>query len=176
VPFWPQQSGGTQENSRRAGTENTAGIVGTAAALELAAEQRQTFNEHCQRLSKRLVDGIISRIERVRLNGHATQKLPGHVSLCFEFVEGESVLIHLDFLGVAASSGSACTSASLDPSHVLLAMGVPAAIARGAVRFSLGLANTEEETDFVIVSLVQIIKQLRAMSPLTPEKLRARLQ
>ena len=173
VPFWPQQSGGTQESNRRAGTENVAGIVGTAAALELAAEQRQTFNQHCQRLSQRLVDGIMSQIERVRLNGHPTQKLPGHVSLCFEFVEGESVLLHLDFLGMAASSGSACTSASLEPSHVLLSMGIPAAIARGGVRFSLGLGNTEEEIDFVVSSLVQIIKQLRAMSPLTPEKLRA---
>ena len=173
VPFWPQQSGGTQESNRRAGTENVTGIVGTAAALQLAAEQRQTFNQHCQRLSQRLIDGIMSQIERVRLNGHPTQKLPGHVNLCFEFVEGESVLLHLDFLGVAASSGSACTSASLEPSHVLLSMGIPAAIARGGVRFSLGLGNTEEEIDFVISSLVPIIKQLRAMSPLTPEKLRA---
>ena len=173
MPFLSQQNGGSQESNRRAGTENVPGIVGMAVALELAAERRQTYNQHCQRLSKRLIDGIMSRIERVRLNGHPTQKLPGHVSLCFEFIEGESVLLHLDFLGVAASSGSACTSASLDPSHVLLAMGVPAAIARGGVRFSLGLDNTEDEIDFVVSSLVEIIKQLRAMSPLTPEKIRA---
>ncbi len=176
VPFLPQQAGGSQESNRRAGTENVPGIVGAAVALDLAAERRQSFNEHCQRLSQRLIDGIMSKIERVRLNGHPTQKLPGHISLCFEFIEGESVLLHLDFLGVAASSGSACTSASLDPSHVLLAMGVPAAIARGGVRFSLGLDNTEEEIDFVISSLVEIIKQLRAMSPLTPEKMRAKIQ
>jgi len=175
VPFLPQQSGGSQESNRRAGTENVPGIVGTAVALDLAAERRKAYNKHCQRLSQRLIDGIVSQIERVRLNGHPTQKLPGHVSLCFEFIEGESVLLHLDFLGVAASSGSACTSASLDPSHVLLAMGVPAAIARGGVRFSLGLDNTEEEIDFVISSLVEIIKQLRAMSPLTPEKMRANI-
>lgn len=173
MPFLSQQNGGSQESNRRAGTENVPGIVGMAVALELAAERRQTYNQHCQWLSKRLIDGIMSRIERVRLNGHPSQKLPGHVSLCFEFIEGESVLLHLDFLGVAASSGFACTSASLDPSHVLLAMGVPAAIARGGVRFSLGLDNTEDEIDFVVSSLVEIIKQLRAMSPLTPEKIRA---
>jgi cysteine desulfurase len=176
VPFLPQQTGGSQETNRRAGTENVPGIVGAAVALELAAERRQSFNQYCQLLSQRLIDGIMSKIERVRLNGHPTQKLPGHISLCFEFIEGESVLLHLDFLGVAASSGSACTSASLDPSHVLLAMGVPAAIARGGVRFSLGLDNTEEEIDFVISSLVEIIKQLRAMSPLTPEKMRSHIQ
>ncbi len=173
VPFISQQTGGSQENNRRAGTENVPGIVGAGVALVLAAERRQEYNQHCQRLSQRLVDGIMSKIERVRFNGHPIQKLPGHISLCFEFIEGESVLLHLDFLGVAASSGSACTSASLDPSHVLLAMGVPAPIARGGVRFSLDLDNTEEEIDFVLTSMVDIIKQLRALSPLTPEKMRS---
>lgn len=173
TPFMPQQNGGTQEGLRRAGTENVPGIVGTGVALEMAAELREEHNQYCARLSQRLIDGIKSKIERVHFNGHPTQKLASHVSMCFEFIEGESVLLHLDFLGVAASSGSACTSASLEPSHVLLAMGIPAPIARGGVRFTLGPGNSEEDIDFVVSSLPQILKQLRAMSPLTPDKLRA---
>ena len=173
TPFVPQQAGGSQEGNRRAGTENVAGIVGTGVALELAASRLEEHNRHCGRLSQKLIDGVKSQIEKAYINGHPTLKLPGHASLCFEYIEGESVLLHLDFLGVAASSGSACTSASMEPSHVLLAMGISAPVARGGVRFTIGMDNTEEEIDFVLAHLPGIIKTLRAMSPLTPDKMRA---
>lgn len=166
TPFLPQMSGGTQERNRRAGTENVAGIVGTAVAMELAVAGREETSRRLAALRDRLMAGIEGSLEGVRLNGHRTRRLPNNVNFCFEFVEGESILLNLDFLGIAASSGSACTSASLEPSHVLLAIGVPAELAHGSVRFSLGPESTPEDMDYVIRALPGIIQRLRAMSPL----------
>lgn len=170
TPFLSQQQGGTQERNRRAGTENVAGIVGTAAALKLAVEKRESNSQHCQRLRDRLIEGIRKRIEGAILTGHPEKRLPNSASFCFEYVEGESILLQLDFLGIAASSGSACTSASLEPSHVLLAMGYSHEIAHGSIRFTFGPDNTEEEVDRVISVLPGIIDRLRAMSPLAKGK------
>lgn len=170
VPFLPQIQGGTQERNRRAGTENVAGIVGTAAALKLAVEKKESNRKHCQALRDRLIKGIQEKIKRALLTGHPEKRLPNLASFCFEFVEGESILLQLDFHGIAASSGSACTSASLAPSHVLLAMGLPVEIAHGSIRFSMGPENTEEEMDKVVSLLPGIVDKLRAMSPLTKGK------
>ena len=166
TPFMPQQSGGAQERHRRAGTENTAGIVGTAVALRLAVENIEHNRHHCQSLRDRLMEGITAKIKGAPLNGHPTLRLPNNVNCSFDYVEGESILLNLDFAGVAASSGSACTSASLEPSHVLMAMGVDAQRAHGSVRFTVGPDNTEEEIDYVLSILPGIIEKLRAMSPL----------
>ncbi|MBI4301240.1 MAG: aminotransferase class V-fold PLP-dependent enzyme, partial [Chloroflexi bacterium] len=166
TPFMPQQTGGGQERHRRAGTENTAGVVGTAVALQMAAERKDSNSAHCRRLRDRLIQGIQSTIDRSRLNGHPTQRLPNNVNFAFEFVEGESILLNLDMAGVAASSGSACTSASLEPSHVLIAIGLSAEIAHGSLRLTVGIDNTEEEIDYVLSLLPGIVAKLRAMSPL----------
>ncbi|MGE5588310.1 MAG: cysteine desulfurase NifS [Clostridia bacterium] len=157
--------GGGQERNRRAGTENVAGIVGLAKALELAAAEMEREMERVSRLRDRLVQGVMSRIGHVRLNGHPTRRLPGNASFCFEFIEGESLLLNLDMLGVCGSSGSACTSGSLEPSHVLLAMGIPHEVAHGSLRLTLGRYNTEEEVDYVLGHLPGIVEKLRAMSP-----------
>lgn len=166
VPFLPQQTGGAQERNRRAGTENVAGIVGTGVALKLAEENREANNEHCRRLRDHLIEGVKAKIEHSHLNGHPTQRLPNNVNLCFNYVEGESILLSLDFAGVAASSGSACTSASLEPSHVLLALGVPPELAHSSLRMTVGKDNTEEDIDHVLSVLPGIVQRLRAMSPL----------
>ncbi|MDP2952783.1 MAG: cysteine desulfurase NifS [Chloroflexota bacterium] len=166
TPFFPQQTGGTQERNRRAGTENVPGMVGTAVALKMAEEQRESISQHCRRLRDRLIQGIQDKISRARLNGHPTQRLPNNVNFAFEFVEGESILLNLDFAGIAASSGSACTSASLEPSHVLRAIGVPVEVAHGSVRLTVGTENTEEDVDHVLNLLPGIVERLRAMSPL----------
>src|SRR5690606_35537631 len=118
------------------------------------------------KLRDRMINKILEKIDYVRLNGHPTNRLPGNVNLCFEFIEGESMLLSLDMEGIAASSGSACTSGSLDPSHVLLAIGLPHEIAHGSLRLSLGDFNTEEEVDYVVEKLTEIVARLRAMSPL----------
>lgn len=170
TPFMPQQLGGGQERHRRAGTENVAGIVGTAVALKRAAEGREANSSHCSGLRDRLIEGIKAKIDRVYLNGHPTQRLPNNANLSFEFVEGESILLNLDLAGVAASSGSACTSGSLEPSHVLTAMGVPARLAQGALRFTLGPENTEEDIDYVLSILPGMVEKLRAMSPLSARR------
>ncbi|MBI2907583.1 MAG: cysteine desulfurase NifS [Chloroflexi bacterium] len=170
TPFMPQQVGGGQERHRRAGTENVAGIVGTAAALKLAEEARETNAAYCTRLRERLIDGISARIDRVYLNGHPTQRLPNNVNFCFEFVEGEAILLSLDLAGIAASSGSACTSGSLEPSHVLTSMGVPARLAQGGLRFTLGSDNTEDDVDYVLSVLPEMVEKLRALSPLSARK------
>lgn len=170
TPFLPQQAGGAHEMNRRAGTENVPGIVGTATALQLAVEHRESHHQHCQRLRDRLIEAIKSRIDHAHLTGHPTQRLANSASFCFEYVEGESILLSLDFAGIAASSGSACTSGSLEPSHVLVALGIPTEIARGSIRFTLGYENTEEEIDQVLSVLPGIVEKLRAMSPLTPTK------
>jgi len=157
--------GGAQERGRRAGTENVAGIVGLATAMERACS---TIDERVARLTPlrdKLIDGL-SKIERSHLNGDRARRLPGNVSFCFEGVEGESLLLMLDMKGISASSGSACTSGSLDPSHVLLSIGLPHEVAHGSVRLSLGDYNTEEEVDYILETLPPIIERLRSMSPL----------
>ncbi|MCL4533877.1 MAG: cysteine desulfurase NifS [Bacteroidetes bacterium] len=166
TPLIPQAQGGSQERNRRAGTENTAGIVGLATAIAMAEERRDDYNRKVGALRDRLIAGIQERIPSVCLNGHPTRRLSNNVNFCFQYVEGESILLNLDLMGVAASSGSACTSASLEPSHVLLAMGVQPEIAHGSVRLTLGYDNTEQEVDYVLSILPEIIERLRSMSPL----------
>jgi len=170
TPFISQQIGGAQEGSRRAGTENVAGIVGTATALRLAAENRENSSRHCQRLRDRLIEGILTRIEDTYLNGHPTLRLPNNANISFQYIEGESILLNLELQGVAASSGSACTAGAEEPSHVLLATGLSAELAHGSLRFSLGPANTDDEIDYVINILPGIAERLRAMSPLVAVK------
>ena len=170
TPFLPQQRGGSQERNRRAGTEDVAGIVGMGMALKLAAEQMGSYNQHCSRLRDRLIKGMTERIERAFLSGHPTQRLPNNASFYFEYIEGESILLSLDMEGVAASSGSACTSASLEPSHVLTSMGIPVEVAHGSVRFTMGWENTEGDVDHVLSVLPPIVKRLRAMSPLAAKE------
>ena len=158
--------GGAQEKNRRAGTENVAGIVGLGKAAELA-EKRLLQGKEVEviKLRDKLIKGITEKIDHTHLNGHPTKRLPGNANFCFEFIEGESMLLSLDMEGVAASSGSACTSGSLTASHVLLAIGLPPEIAHGSLRLTLGKDNTEEEIDYVIEILPGIIKKLRALSP-----------
>lgn len=157
--------GGAQERNKRAGTENVAGIVGLDAALQLAVD---TMDERCAKLTRmrdRLIDGLL-KIERSRINGDRVHRLPGNVNMCFEGIEGESLLLKLDLNGIAASSGSACTSGSLDPSHVLLAIGLPHEIAHGSMRLSFSDENTEEDIDYILNVVPEIVNYLRAMSPL----------
>lgn len=157
--------GGAQERGRRAGTENTAGIVGMGKALEIAVSTMDERNEKLVAIRERIIDGAL-KIERSRVNGDRVARLPGNVSLCFEGVEGESLLLMLDLKGVAASSGSACTSGSLDPSHVLLSLGLPHEIAHGSLRLSFSEDNTLEDADYILSVLPEIIERLRCMSPL----------
>lgn len=158
--------GGAQEKNRRAGTENVAGIVGLGKAAELAEKRLlQGKEDEVIKLRDRLIKGITKKIDHTRLNGHPTKRLPGNANFCFEFIEGESMLLSLDMEGVAASSGSACTSGSLEASHVLLSIGLPPEIAHGSLRLTLGKDNTNEEIDYVISILPGIIEKLRALSP-----------
>ncbi|MBU5426713.1 cysteine desulfurase NifS [Tissierella pigra] len=166
VKIDPLISGGGQERNRRAGTENVAAIVGMGKAIELAYEDLEEHNDRLTKLRDSLIKKIEDNIPYVRLNGHPTKRLPGNVNICFRFIEGESLLLSLDMEKIAGSSGSACTSGSLDPSHVLLAIGLPHEIAHGSLRLSLGDFNTEEEIDFVVEKLVKIVDRLRQMSPL----------
>ena len=167
TPFRPQQTGGAQEGNRRAGTENVAGIVGTAVALRMVSQSRESNSARCRELRDRLIEGILSSIPDTSLNGHPTRRLPNNVNISFNYIEGESILLNLDLLGISAASGSACASEVEEPSHVLTAMGIPAETAYGSVRFSLGSANSEEDVDYVISVLPGIVERLRAMSPLT---------
>ncbi|MBL4932002.1 cysteine desulfurase NifS [Clostridium paridis] len=158
--------GGGQERGRRAGTENIAGAVGLGKAIELAYENLEEHNKKLVALRDKLIDGLL-KIPYTKLNGpKGDKRLPGNVNVGFEFIEGESILLSLDFEGVCASSGSACTSGSLDPSHVLLSIGLPHEKAHGSLRLSLGDNNTEEEVDYVLEVLPPIIERLRNMSPL----------
>jgi cysteine desulfurase len=166
VRFLPLQTGGGHERNRRAGTENVAFAVGLATALRLAHEEAEETNARIARLRDRLIAGVLERIPDSQLSGHPTQRLPNSASFLFEYVEGESILLLLDNMGVAASSGSACTSGSLEPSHVLTAMGYPHEVAHGSLRLSLGRENTEEDVDYVLEILPGIIAKLREMSPL----------
>jgi cysteine desulfurase len=167
--YQPYVIGGHQENGRRGGTENVANIVGFGRAAELAVATLHDENTRVRALRDRLETGILSAIPNTLRNGSRDHRLPNTSNLCFEFVEAEAVLLKLDLLGVCASSGSACTTGSLDPSHVLSAMGLTPMRARGSVRFSLGVYNTEAEVDFLLQHLPRIIADLRAISPLNPE-------
>jgi cysteine desulfurase len=158
--------GGAQEKNRRAGTENIASIVGIGKALELATDNLEAHMEKMTILRDRLMDGLL-KVPYTRLNGpKGDKRLPGNVNICFRFIEGESILLSLDFKGVCASSGSACTSGSLDPSHVLLAIGLPHEIAHGSLRLTMGEGSTEEDVDYVLEVVPPIIERLRNMSPL----------
>lgn len=158
--------GGAQERKRRAGTENVPGIVGLGAAVKRAASTMEERIEKESRLRDYLIERVMEEIPYCRLNGHKTDRLPNNVNLSFQFVEGESLLIMLDGKGICASSGSACTSGSLDPSHVLLAIGLPHEIAHGSLRLTLSEETTKEEIDYVVDSLKEIVGTLRDMSPL----------
>lgn len=162
----PIQYGGGHERRMRAGTENVPGIVGLGKAAELAMLELPERMQKTRALRDRLMDGLLGRIPDIRLNGHRTQRLPGNVNVSISYVEGESMLLKLDMAGIAASSGSACTSGSLEPSHVLLAMGLPHEVAHGSLRFTLGRQNTVEDVDYVLDTLPGIVAELRAMSPL----------
>lgn len=162
IRILPQLQGGSQERGRRAGTENVAGIVGTATALQLAYEELPTVMPRLIALRDRLIQGVL-QIPQSRLTGHPTERLPNNASFCFEGVEGESILLGLDMLGIAASSGSACTSGSVEPSHVLVAMGLPLEWARGSLRLTLGKENTEDDIETVLSALPGIIAKLRGL-------------
>jgi cysteine desulfurase len=157
--------GGGQEHNKRAGTHNVQGIVGVGAAAKLAVEHMSEDAERLRKLATKLNDGLLSSIPDIRSNGHPENKLPGMVHVCLEGIEGEAMLLCLDAEDICVSSGSACTTGSLDPSHVLLAMGMPAEVAHGSIRFSLGRHNTEEEIDRVLEVFPPIVRKLRAMSP-----------
>lgn len=160
--------GGEQEKGRRAGTENVAGIVGLGEALELAVTNMSETSARMTRMRDRLIEGIEATIPEVKLNGHRTKRLPNNVNFSIKYIEGESILLMLDMAGIAASSGSACTSGSLDPSHVLLALGLTHEVAHGSVRLTLGDDTTDEDIDYVLETLPKVAHRLRAMSPISP--------
>lgn len=161
--------GGAQERGRRAGTENTAGIVGMAEALRLATESLAKHREILIPMRDRIIDSLLSRVERCRLNGDRENRLPGNVNISFEGIEGESLLLLLDMMGICASSGSACTSGSLDPSHVLLSIGLKHEVAHGSLRLSLSEEITNDDVEYMLQAIVQVVDRLRAMSPLWEE-------
>lgn len=158
--------GGGQERARRAGTENVPGIVGLGKAVEIAFETMKDRTSYETKLREYLIDRVLGEIPYTRLNGDRTKRLPNNANFSFQFIEGESLLIMLDMAGICGSSGSACTSGSLDPSHVLLGIGLPHEIAHGSLRLTLGEENTKEEIDYVIDKLKEIVQRLRDMSPL----------
>ena len=162
----PLIHGGGQEKGRRSGTENVAGAVGLAAALKEAVEQLPREGARLCALRDRLMDGLLERVPRSRVTGPRQNRLPGTASMVFECVEGESILLMLDAKGICSSSGSACSSASLDPSHVLLGIGLPHEIAHGSVRLSLGRENTDDDVDYMLEVIPEVLERLRAMSPI----------
>ena len=164
--------GGAQVRTQRPGTENLASIVGMGRAVELAVADLPAKAAKVSAMRDRLMRGVVAAIPESRVNGHPTQRLPGNCNVSIRYIEGESLLLSLDLKGIAASSGSACTSGSLDPSHVLLAIGLPHEIAHGSLRFSLNEENTMEEVETVLTELTGIVQRLRDMSPLTPESLK----
>ena len=171
TPFLPLMLGGGQERERRAGTENIPGIVGLSVGLELAESQREQTSSHCAALRDRIIGGVVERIPGCYLNGHPTERLPNNANFSFEGVEGEPILLGLDMAGIAASSGSACSSGSLEPSHVLLALGQSAELARGSLRITLGKGNTVEEVDYLLEELVALVRQLRQLPTLTTTRI-----
>ena len=162
--------GGAQEKKLRAGTENIAGIVGLGKAAELGVAEMEETTKKLIALRDKLIHGILESIPDSRLNGHPTDRLPGNCNISFSYIEGESLLLLLDALGIAASSGSACTSGSLDPSHVLMAIGLPHEIAHGSLRLTIDRENTEEQVDFILEKLPGLVQRLRDMSPVYPGK------
>ena len=162
--------GGDQENSRRASTHNTPGIVGMAKAIELCKEKMQEEAEFQTGLRDKLIDNVLKNIPEVYLNGHPKIRLPNNANFSIRYIEGESLLLNLDLLGIAVSTGSACTSSSLEPSHVLLAIGLSHEVAHGSVRFTLGRWTKEEDIDYVLEQLPKVVKKLREMSPLYEDK------
>lgn len=164
IPLKTFIEGGAQERGRRAGTENIGGIVATAVALREACANMKTNAQKMKKLRDRLIEGLL-KIPHSKLNGDRTSRLPGNVNMCFEGIEGEGLLLHLDARGICASSGSACTSGSLDPSHVLLALGLPHEVAHGSLRLSLSEYNTEEDVDAILKAVPEVVSYLRNMSP-----------
>lgn len=166
----PLQFGGGQEHGRRSGTENVAGIIGLAAALRLADKERHRESERLAKLRDKLITGILSVVPKTKLNGHPLKRLPNNVNISFLGVEGEALMLYLDAKGIFVSTGSACASASLDPSHVLLAIGQSSEEAHGAMRFTLGHSTSEKDIDYVLKVLPPLVEKLRAIStnPLTP--------
>lgn len=162
----PTLLGGGQERRLRSGTENVAGIVGFGEAMELAASEWRLRSEHVRPLRDALIDGVLEVIPHTRLNGHRERRLPNNVNLLFDFIEGEAICLRLDFLGVAASTGSACSSVSGEASHVLLALGIPPERAHGSLRLTLGRDNTMEDVRYLLEELPKVIEDLRALSPL----------
>ncbi|MCL2564574.1 MAG: cysteine desulfurase NifS [Defluviitaleaceae bacterium] len=158
--------GGGQEKGRRAGTENVAGIVGLGCAIELITREMAGESVRVRKLRDKIIDGILESVPNSQLNGHRDKRLPGNANISFDYVEGESILLMLDMKGIAASSGSACTSGSLNPSHVLMALGLPHEKAHGSLRVSAGRYNTDEDADKLIAEIGPIVNKLRAMSPL----------
>ena len=167
TPFLPLLLGGGQERERRAGTENIPGNVGVSVALELADAQREASSAHCVNLRDRIIEAVSEGVPASRLNGHQTHRLPNNANFSFEGVEGEPILLGLDMAGIAASSGSACSSGSLEPSHVLLALGQSADLARGSLRLTLGTGNTEQEVEYMLKVLIGLVEQLRRLPALT---------
>ncbi len=162
--------GGEQENGRRASTSNVPGIVGLAKAIELCKLKLKEEADFQTGLRDALIKGLLAKIDKCRLNGHPSQRLPNNVNMSFEYIEGESMLLNLDMLGISASTGSACSSSSLEPSHVLLAIGLPHEVAHGSLRFSLGRWTKKSDIDYLIKELPEIVDKLRQMSPLYEKK------
>lgn len=169
IKITPLVHGGGQERNRRAGTENILGIIGMGTAIELAVSELEAEEKRLTKLRNKLIDGIVEKIPHSWLNGAFENRLSGNCNISFEFIEGESILLLLDMNQICASSGSACTSGSLDPSHVLLAIGLPHEKAHGSLRVSLGLFNTEEEVDYLLEKLPPIVARMRELSPLYEE-------
>jgi cysteine desulfurase len=172
IKFDPVVHGGHQEKNKRAGTENVPGIVGLGKAIEIASKNVDEYNKKLIELRDKYIKMIMERVPFARLNGHPSMRLPGNANISFEAVEGESLLLLLSSNGICASSGSACTSGSLDPSHVLLAIGLPHEIAHGSLRVTFGEDNTLEDVDFVVEKVASIVERLRAMSPLWEKKIK----
>tara|TARA_Y100000590_G_scaffold396873_1_gene477952 strand:+ start:23649 stop:24845 length:1197 start_codon:yes stop_codon:yes gene_type:complete len=164
TPFEPQQAGGGQERERRSGTLNVPGIVGLGSAIELAEKRREQAVLHCSNLRDKLIKGLLKNVSGTKLNGHSVDRVANNVNVSFEGVDGEPILLGLDFAGILGSSGSACSSASLEPSHVLLAIGLNAQEARGSLRLTLGINNTEDEVHKTLDILADLVKKLREMS------------
>jgi len=166
VKILPFQHGGHHERNRRAGTLNVPGIVGFGKALELATKDMPTVNKHLKKLTKKFLDGLKKELKEIYLNGHPENRLSNTLNISFRYIEGESILLNLDLKGIFVSTGSACTSGSLEPSHVLTAMKVPPDISQGSIRFSFGYENTEDDVSYCLTEIPPIIKRLREMSPL----------
>jgi len=161
----PLQFGGAQERGLRPGTENVVGIIGLAKALEIAQDKKDKENTRLTILRDKLIQGVLKNISKTRLNGHPTERLPNNINISFMDIEGEALLLHLDSLGIYASTGSACASTSLDPSHVIMALGVPYEVAHGSLRFTLGRDTTQEDIDYILKVLPPIVEKLRQISP-----------